>query len=111
AAHKVLRVIKLPEGSRPMGTAMAADGKRLYVSTGRGGSGCAIDLATDKVLHTIPVGKRPWGLGLAPDGRLLFVANGPSDDVSVIDVSSAKELVRIKAGQSPWGSAGVTAPE
>ena len=33
-SHKLLSKIQLPTGSLPMGTAMARDGKELYVSTG-----------------------------------------------------------------------------
>jgi YVTN family beta-propeller protein len=83
ASHRILCVLKLPEGSRPMGSATAADGKRLYVSTGRAGTVCVLDPLSGAVLNTIPVGKRPRGLDLSPDGRLLFVANGPPDAVSV----------------------------
>src|SRR5207249_317559 len=32
--HKELKIIPLPPGSRPMGLAMSADGKKLYTSTG-----------------------------------------------------------------------------
>src|SRR5204862_4763326 len=35
-SHKLLSKIQLPTGSLPMGTAVARDGKELYVSTGRG---------------------------------------------------------------------------
>src|ERR1043166_8703253 len=35
AAHKLLAKITLPEGSLPMGTTVSADGKELFVSTGR----------------------------------------------------------------------------
>src|SRR6266853_816429 len=33
-SHKILSTIQLPTGALPMGTAMARDGKELYVSTG-----------------------------------------------------------------------------
>ncbi|HEX3132442.1 MAG TPA: hypothetical protein VHX44_02535 [Planctomycetota bacterium] len=42
-----------------MGTAISADGKKVYVSTGRGGTVVVIDTVTDAVVKTIPVGKRP----------------------------------------------------
>ena len=90
---------------------MAADGRRLYVSTGRAGTVCVLDPKTGTVLHTIPVGKRPWGVALSPDGSLLFVANGPSDDVSVVDTVAAKEVARVKCGKSPWGVAVVPRAE
>ena len=43
ASYKILRTIALPEGSRPMGTAMDARGMRLFVSNGRAGTVCALD--------------------------------------------------------------------
>src|SRR5439155_21313311 len=39
-AHKLLKTIQLPPASRPMGTAMAPNGKKLYLSTGRGATVC-----------------------------------------------------------------------
>jgi len=88
-----------------MGTAMAPDGKELYVTSGRGNSVIVIDTETNTVLTTIPVGQRVWGLALSPDGKNLFTANGSSNDVSVIDVKARKEVTRIKAGDGPWGVA------
>jgi YVTN family beta-propeller protein len=109
ATFAKLQTITLPAGSRPMGTAMDASGRRLYVSTGRGGTICVVESGSGRVLNTIPVGKRPWGLGLAPDGKTLFVANGPSNDISVIDLTAEKEIDRITAGEGPWGVAIVPA--
>ncbi len=103
--HKLLKTIQLPPASRPMGTAMAADGKKLYLSTGRGGSVCVIDTASLEVLSTIKTGARPWGLGISPDGKMLYVAKGPSNDVAVIDLATEKEIALIKAGEGPWGVA------
>jgi YVTN family beta-propeller protein len=103
--HKLLKTVKLPAGSRPMGTAVSADGKKLYLSTGRGGTVLVVDTETVEVSATIKAGARPWGVALSPDGKWLYVANGPSNDVSVIDVASQKEVTRVKAGEGPWGIA------
>ena len=87
-----------------MGIAVAPDGKRVYVSTGRGKSVVVIDMDRDEVCGTIPdVGARPWGICITPDGRTLYTANGPSNDVSAIDVAEMKVTARIPAGDSPWG--------
>lgn len=107
---KVLKSQQLPTGSRPMCLVVGADGKKLYVSTGRAGTVLVLDTSGLDVLNTIHVGKRPWGVALSPDGQRLFVANGPSNDISVIDTGSEKEISRIKAGQSPWGVTVVTVP-
>lgn len=105
-----LKTIFLPQGSRPMGTAMDPRRNRLYVSTGRAGTVCLVDPAAGTVLKTIAVGKRPWGLGMSPDGQRLFVANGPSNDVSVIDLDAEKEVGRVKVGEGPWGVTIVEGP-
>jgi YVTN family beta-propeller protein len=99
----LLKVITLPKGSRPMTVKVSADGKKVYASTGRGGTVCVVDANTYEVLNTIKVGTRPWGIAFSPDGKYLFSANGPSDDVSVIDLATEKEIARIKSPGSPWG--------
>jgi YVTN family beta-propeller protein len=99
---RTINVIKLPAGSRPMGTAMTRDG-RLFVSNGRAGTVSAIETKTDEVIASIKVGKRPWGIALSSDGERLYVANGPSNDISIIDVKTLKEMARVPAGESPWG--------
>jgi YVTN family beta-propeller protein len=104
-ALKVLRVIDLPSGSRPMSVKVSSDGARLYVSDGRAGTVSVLDAHTQALIGRISVGKRPWGIALSPDGKYLFSANGPSNDVSVVDLSSNKEIAKVKAGDSPWGIA------
>jgi YVTN family beta-propeller protein len=101
--HKVVKSITLPKGSRPMCVRVAPNGKRIYVSTGRGGCVCVLAADTGEVLNTIKVGTRPWGIDISPDGKMLFAANGPSDDVSVVDLTTEKEIMRIKSPGSPWG--------
>jgi YVTN family beta-propeller protein len=103
--HSVIKTIALPPGSRPMRVRVAADGRRVYVSTGRAGTVAVLDTQRYELLATIPVGKRPWGIVLSPDGRYLFSANGPSNDVSVVDLQTNREVTRVKAGSSPWGLA------
>ena len=89
-----------------MGLAIASDGSRLFVSTGRGGAVACIDAKSGKVLRTFEaVGPRPWGIGLSPQGDRLYTANGPSDDVSVIDLAAGKVVRRIAVGKLPWGIA------
>lgn len=109
-AHKALKTVRLPTGSRAMGMQVSLDGKKLYVTTGRGGTVLVVNTTDLSVANSIRVGKRPWGVGLSPDGARLFVANGPSDDVSVIDVVAKKEVSKVKVGDSPWGVTVVPAP-
>ena len=102
---KVLKVIPLPAGSRPMSVKVAADGRKIYVSNGRAGTVSVLDIRTYELLNTIKVGVRPWGIALSPDGKFLYTANGPSNDVSVVDLAANKEIARIQAGSSPWAVA------
>jgi len=106
---KVLKVIALPQGSRPMSVRVAVDGRKIYVSNGRAGTVSVLDGGTYDLLNTIKVGTRPWGMAISPDGKFLYTANGPSDDVSVIDLEAGKEIARVKAGMSPWAVAVVPA--
>ena len=101
--YQIEKTIDLPKGSRPMTVKVAPDGKKVYVSTGRGGTVCVLDADSGAVLNSIKVGRRPWGLAISPDGKYLFAANGPSDDVSVVDLGTEKEIARVKAGTGPWG--------
>ena len=106
---KVLKVIALPQGSRPMSVKVAVDGRKIYVSNGRAGTVSVLDGRTYDLLNTIKVGTRPWGMAISPDGKFLYTANGPSNDVSVIDLETDKEIARVKAGMSPWAVAVVPA--
>jgi YVTN family beta-propeller protein len=105
ANPKVVKVIDLPSGSRPMRIKVSADGNKLYVSEGRAGTVSVLDAHTYKLLNSIKVGTRPWGIVISPDGKYLYSANGPSNDVSVVDLQTEKEITRVKAGGSPWGVA------
>jgi YVTN family beta-propeller protein len=89
-----------------MGITLSPDGKKAYVTTGRGGTVLAIDTATDTVTATVQnVGPRPWGIAITPDGQTLYTANGPSNDVTAIDTKTLTIKTRIPVGASPWGIA------
>src|SRR6266540_2503320 len=82
--HRVLSTIQLTgELIRPMGAVASADGKFLFVSTGRGKRLVVIDTATNQPTASIEVGDRPWGLAVSLDGARAYTANGPSNDVSI----------------------------
>ena len=64
--HKVLQTIQLSgELTRPMGVVAAPDGKRVFVSTGRGKNVVVIDTATNMPTASIEVGDRPWGIAVS----------------------------------------------
>jgi YVTN family beta-propeller protein len=100
---KVLKIVALPDGSRPERVRVAPNGKKVYVSNGRAGTVSVLDSHSYELLDSIKVGTRPWGIAISPDGKYLFTANGPSNDVSVVDLATDKEVARVKAGASPWG--------
>jgi YVTN family beta-propeller protein len=89
---------------------MAPDGKRVYISNGRGGTVSAIDVATDSIRASVAVGQRPWGIALTPDGKKLYTANGPSSDVSVVDTDRFQVIKKLPVGKLPWGVAIAQAP-
>lgn len=104
--YKVLKTIPLgdPKLVRPMGVAASADGRLLYVTTGRAGTLLEVDADSGQILRTIEgVGKRPWGVTLSRDGRKAYTANGPGGDISVVDLASGGVESRIAVGGSPWG--------
>lgn len=116
SSAKVIKTIQVPRAAanpippRPMGMALTADAKRVFVSLGREKGLLEIDVARQEITRRIPdVGARPWGIALSPDGTQIYTANGPSGDVSVVDVASGKIERRISVGGSPWGIA-VLAP-
>src|SRR5207302_125798 len=49
--HQSLKTIELPKGSRPMCVKVAPDGKKVYASTGRGGTVLALDTGSGELLN------------------------------------------------------------
>jgi YVTN family beta-propeller protein len=105
AGEPATRVLQLRKEARPMGVVFDAARKRIYVSTGRGGTIAVVqqDDGGGKLIKEIPVGARPWGIALSHDGRRLYTANGPSNDITVVDTSSLDVLKKVPAGKGTWG--------
>lgn len=84
-------------------TGMAATADRVVVDA-RGiastGTVSRIDIATQKVTHSIPTGLHPTGLHWDLAASRLYVANGNSDSVTVIDTKT-QAVVRTISLQ-PW---------
>jgi YVTN family beta-propeller protein len=101
----VTRVVQMRKEARPMGVVFDAVRRRIYVSTGRGGTVAVVESEGEggKLIKEIPVGARPWGIALSRDGRRLYTANGSSNDVTVVDTSSLTVLKKVTVGKSPWG--------
>jgi YVTN family beta-propeller protein len=105
-------VLQFRKEARPMAVVLDSPRKRLYVSTGRGGTIAIVDgvdavdaagSAKPTLTAEVPVGTRPWGIALSADGQRLYSANGPSNDVSIVDTRTLRVIKRIPAGRSPWG--------
>ena len=57
--HTVTKTLKITgEMARPMGVTASPDGRRVYVTTGRGQMLLAIDTAKDEVVGSVKVGTR-----------------------------------------------------
>jgi YVTN family beta-propeller protein len=100
-----VQTIQLPKGLLPMGLALDASRKRLYVATGRGRKIVAIDTELKSMVQEVVVGTRPWGIALTEDKRFLISANGPSNDISVVDTRNFEVIKTIPVGKNPWGVA------
>ncbi len=105
AGEPVTRVVEMRKEARPMGVVFDAVRKRIYVSTGRGGTIAVVQQEGDggKLVKEVPVGARPWGIALSRDGRRLYTANGSSNDVTVVDTSSLSVVKKVPVGKGPWG--------
>lgn len=107
ATYRPIATIPVPgKGAKPMGSAIAPDDSRVYVSTGRGGTIAILDTKSGKFVGTVNVGSRPWGMALSDDGRRLWIADGPpANDVSVVDLATDQVVKKIPVGKAPWGVA------
>jgi YVTN family beta-propeller protein len=87
-----------------MGTAVAPDGKSVFVTTGRSRMLLIVDTTSHAVTGSIDAGERPWGLAVSTDGQTVYTANGPSNDVSIIDVAARRVVKTVPVGRGPWGA-------
>lgn len=99
------KLIQLRKEARPMTVLLDEPQKRLFISTGRGGTVAVVSLPDSKLVTEIKVGARPWGMVLSKDRKRLYTANGPSNDVSVVDTKTLAVIKTIPVGKSPWGVA------
>jgi YVTN family beta-propeller protein len=103
-SQSATKVLQLRQEARPMGLVLDAPRKRLYASTGRGGTVAVISLEEQpKLVGEIQVGARPWGIALSRDGKRLFTANGSSNDVTIVDTATLQVVKKVTVGKSPWG--------
>jgi YVTN family beta-propeller protein len=97
------KLLQLRPEAKPMGMVLDAPRKRLFVSTGRGGTVAVIAIDEPKLVSEIQVGARPWGIALSADGKRLYTANGSSNDVTIVDTTTLQVIKKVTVGKSPWG--------
>jgi YVTN family beta-propeller protein len=103
AGEPATRVLQLRKDARPMGVVLDLVHKRIYVSTGRGGTVAVVAGDGAKLVQEIQVGARPWGMALSRDGKRLYTANGSSNDVTIVDTQSLSVIRKVAVGKGPWG--------
>jgi YVTN family beta-propeller protein len=94
-------------GVSPYEIALAADGKRLFVSNWGEKTVSVVDVASQKVIKTLPVGFNPNDMLLAADGRL-FVACSNENTVYVIDTRTLEVMQVISTALYPKAPEGST---
>ncbi|HZZ33187.1 MAG TPA: alkaline phosphatase family protein [Phenylobacterium sp.] len=94
-------------GVSPYELALAADGKRLFVSNWGEKTVSVVDVASEKVIKTIPVGFNPNDMLLTADGRL-FVACSNENTVYVIDTHTMEVMQVISTALYPKAPEGST---
>jgi YVTN family beta-propeller protein len=107
AKYSPIATIAVPgKEPKPMGSVMAPDDSKVYISTGRGGTVAILDTKGNKFVGTVDIGSRPWGMALSADGKRLWTADGPpGNDVSVVDLATKQVMKKIPVGKAPWGVA------
>lgn len=103
ASGQSSRLLQLRPEAKPMGLILDEPRRRLFVSTGRGGTIAVISLQGPKLEGEVPVGARPWGIALSGDGKRLYSANGSSNDVAIVDTATLQVVKKLAVGKSPWG--------
>ena len=73
----------------PRHLALSPDEKTLYVSCYHDSQLWALDVATERFVHTVAVGKNPKSIEVSRDGRYVYSADyGPSNSVSIVDTTT-----------------------
>jgi YVTN family beta-propeller protein len=107
------RITQIPVGKGPEGIDVSPDGKEVWVTHRSDGGVSIIDVATDRVVHTLPaLGKAPIRLKFTPDGQRALISDvvtlgGPpaQGELIVVDARKRKEIGRIAVGLGPIGIA------
>ncbi|MFA5190999.1 MAG: c-type cytochrome [Verrucomicrobiia bacterium] len=100
ASAKVSKTVEMP--ASPLGLALSADGKQLFVTCAAPSSSvCIVDTGSNKIVTTIPTGHTTMGPALSPDGKTLYVCNRFNNCVAAIDLAQRKEVKRVAVPREP----------
>ena len=91
-------VKRIKTRAMPSHLAFSGDGKLLYVTEQGAASVAVIDLAAQRVLHTIAVGNEPAGIWVTPDDKEIWVGVMGFNYVAVIDRATHKMVTKIVTG-------------
>ena len=103
AAHKLLGVIQLRNGSMPQDVKISPDGSIWYVADMEANGLWTLDGDTFKLTGFIPTGLGAHGLYVSRDSKDLYVSNRGEGTISVFDFTTRKvsEVWKIPGKASP----------
>jgi YVTN family beta-propeller protein len=81
------------------------DGKRVLISSLRGGDLVVYDAASRKEWKRLPIGHGAAGILIEPSGARAFVACTPDNSIAVIDLKTFEVTGHIDVGGEPDGLA------
>ena len=88
-------VTLIPTGPRPEGSALARDGRELYVGNRDGSTVAVIDTSKQAVVAQIPTGKGSVRMAVTPDGRHVVCGLFHENAIEVLDAKARKSLAKI----------------
>ena len=92
----------IPMPEPPLGLALSADDKQLYVTCAAPESKvCIVNTAKSKNIETIPVGHTAMAPVLGPKGKTLYACNRFNNSISAIDLVSRKEKRQVPVQREP----------
>ncbi len=87
----------------PIGLAVSADGRELYVTCEDLDQLFVVDTAGRRVTQRIDVGRYPYAIHPSVKGRLLYVADRRDDHVALVDLDQGRVVRRFPTGDDPHG--------
>lgn len=87
------RLTVIPVGSKPVGTGISPDGRRLYVANSGDATVSVVDIPSATVVATVPTLVNPTSVAVSPDGSSVWVGSDESwtdqpEGITVIDAAT-----------------------